>query len=170
MSRVDRISHVVMFMSFTGLALTGAMLWVPAKGLLWIPAWVHFVELRFWGHRFFALILVIISLYHIGYALFTRRGRLLLRELIPGPKDLKHIIQNLIFMVGLRKEPPRMPWFNYAEKMEYWAFAWGSFVMTFTGGIMLLEKYGPKFWVDVARIIHSLEAILAVLAIVVWHF
>lgn len=170
MNQTDRVSHVIMFMSFTGLALTGAFLWIPAERLQWIPAWMHLVEIRFWGHRFFALILTLISLFHIGYAIFTPRGRLMLKEMFPKPVDILHLIQNMAFMVGLRKTPPKMPWFNYAEKMEYWAFAWGSFVMTFTGVVMMIEQYGPKFWVDVARIIHSLEAILAVLAIVVWHF
>ncbi|MCF7797442.1 MAG: cytochrome b/b6 domain-containing protein [Lentisphaeria bacterium] len=170
MNKTDRVSHIIMFSSFTGLALTGALLWVPAEQLNWLPDWLYLVEVRFWGHRFFALILTLISLFHIGYAIFTKRGRGLLAEMFPKPSDALHIFQNIAFMLGMRKEPPQMPWFNYAEKMEYWAFAWGSFVMTFTGVVMMLEQLGPKFWVDVARIIHSLEAILAVLAIVVWHF
>ncbi len=63
--------------------------------------------------------------------------------------------------------------FTYAEKMEYWALVWGMFVMASTG-LMAWFKVGvgervPGWWVDVAITIHFYEAVLATLAIVVWH-
>ena len=57
--------------------------------------------------------------------------------------------------------------------MEYWALVWGMFVMA-TTGLMAWFKVGvgervPGWWVDVAITIHFYEAVLATLAIVVWH-
>lgn len=171
LNKAERISHVIMFMSFTGLAVTGAFLWIPpVNELSWVPDWLFSGELRQWLHRIFAVALTAVSIYHIGYAIFTKRGRTQIMAMMPKVVDAQNIFQNLAYLLHLRNEPPQMPYFNYAEKMEYLAFAWGTIVMTATGLILWLEHLGPKFWVDVARLVHSLEAILAVLAIIVWHF
>ncbi len=171
LNKAERISHVIMFSSFTGLAITGALLWIPPiNQVSWVPDWIFLGALRQWIHRIFAIGLTAVSIYHMGYAVFTKRGRFLLMAMIPKPVDAKNIVQNIAYLLNLRKEAPKMPYFNYAEKMEYLAFAWGTLVMTATGVILWLEHLGSKFWVDVARLVHSLEAILAVLAIIVWHF
>ena len=61
-----------------------------------------------------------------------------------------------------------------AEKAEYWALVWGSFVMIITGAMLIFTetvlRLWPKVWHDVAQVIHFYEAVLATLAIVVWHF
>jgi len=58
--------------------------------------------------------------------------------------------------------------------MEYWAVVWGTIIMGVTG-LMIWFKLGTTHWlprwvIDVATTIHYYEAILACLAIVVWHF
>jgi adenylate kinase len=58
--------------------------------------------------------------------------------------------------------------------MEYWAVLWGTIIMGVTG-LMIWFKLGTTLWlprwsIDVATTIHYYEAILACLAIVVWHF
>ncbi|HWT67256.1 MAG TPA: hypothetical protein VN151_14170, partial [Terracidiphilus sp.] len=60
------------------------------------------------------------------------------------------------------------------EKAEYWALVWGTALMGLTG-VMLWAKVTvgdllARWWVDVATAIHYYEAILATLAILVWHF
>ncbi len=171
LNKAERISHIIVFVSFSGLAITGALLWIPPiNEISWVPDWLFLGALRQWIHRIFAIALTLVSIYHIGYAILTKRGRTLLMAMIPKPVDAINIYQNLGYLLNLRKDPPKMPYFNYAEKMEYLAFAWGTLVMTATGIILWMEQLGPKFWVDVARLVHSLEAILAVLAIIVWHF
>jgi adenylate kinase len=74
----------------------------------------------------------------------------------------------------LAKEKPRFGRFGYPEKMEYWAVVWGTIIMGVTG-LMIWFKLGTTHWlprwcVDVATTVHYYEAILACLAIVVWHF
>lgn len=166
----ERISHVIMFVSFTLLALTGVMLWIPPAQFGTLTQWEYFMPARDWSHRVAAILLTLVSFYHVFYALFTKRGRALMLAMLPGPSDLKLVFHNMAFMLGRRKDRPPFGFFNYGEKMEYWAFAWGSVVMTGTGVILWFEQLGSKFVVDLARLVHSLEAILAVAAIVVWHF
>jgi len=59
-------------------------------------------------------------------------------------------------------------------KAEYWAVIWGTAVMAATGVLLWAVKYTlawlPKTWLDVATAVHFYEAVLATLAIVVWHF
>ena len=63
--------------------------------------------------------------------------------------------------------------FNYAEKIEYWAFIWGMVVMTLTGVLLWFENFSlsylPKMATDIATTIHFYEAVLATLSIFVWH-
>ena len=74
----------------------------------------------------------------------------------------------------MRKTPPPHRRWNYAEKAEYWALIWGSVVMIITGAMLIFTEHGaatlPKVWHDVAQVIHFYEALLATLAILVWHF
>ena len=63
---------------------------------------------------------------------------------------------------------------NYAEKMEYWAFFWGTLVMAASGFLLWFESVSlrvlPTWVIDAATAVHWYEAILATLAILVWHF
>ena len=98
----------------------------------------------------------------------------MLFDMLPVPKDATDILTNLRYYFGLGGKPARFGRFTYGEKMEYWALVWGTFVMATTGG-MLWFKVGvgnlvPRWWLDVATTVHFYEAILASLAIVVWHF
>ncbi len=60
------------------------------------------------------------------------------------------------------------------EKAEYWAVVWGAVVMAGSGLLLwannLAMRFLPKTWLDVATSVHFYEAVLATLAIVVWHF
>jgi cytochrome b subunit of formate dehydrogenase len=58
--------------------------------------------------------------------------------------------------------------------MEYWAVVWGTVIMGATGLMiwfkMEVTRFLPRWVVDVATTVHYYEAILACLAILVWHF
>jgi len=78
------------------------------------------------------------------------------------------------YLTGLSATKAKIGRFGYAEKMEYWAVVWGTIIMGVTGLMiwfkMDVTKFLPRWAVDVATTIHYYEAILACLAIVVWHF
>jgi cytochrome b subunit of formate dehydrogenase len=64
--------------------------------------------------------------------------------------------------------------FGYAEKAEYWAVVWGTWLMGASGALIWFKLYFtrwlPRWVVDVGITVHYFEAILATLAILVWHF
>lgn len=172
----ERLQHGTMALSFIILAITGFMLRYPDA---W---WVVSIrdlsplvfEIRSLLHRIFGVVMVVVSVYHVYYILFTPRGRRLVFDLLPKRTDIKETIGMIKYNFGLSTEKPQFGRFSYIEKAEYWALVWGTIVMSVTGIILwfdntfmgLLTKLG---W-DVARTIHFYEAWLAVLAIIVWHF
>jgi cytochrome b subunit of formate dehydrogenase len=80
----------------------------------------------------------------------------------------------LKYNVGLASAKPAFGRFCYIEKAEYWAMAWGTLLMTATGAILWFDNASmgaiTKLGFDISRLVHFYEAILATLAIVVWHF
>jgi formate dehydrogenase gamma subunit len=172
MSLSQRMQHVILAVSFIVLAVTGFALKFPDS---WIAKAMGSNEMfRRWSHRIAGVVLLVAGAYHIIYLLATREGRQLLKDLLPVKKDIKDVADNARYLTGLATAKPKIARFGYAEKMEYWAVVWGTIIMGATGLViwfkMDVTKFLPRWAVDVALTIHYYEAILACLAIVVWHF
>jgi cytochrome b subunit of formate dehydrogenase len=105
--------------------------------------------------------------------LHSRRGYSEFRALMPNFEDAKNVLQMLRFYFGLTRVPAAFGRFNYIEKFEYLAMGWGSTVMIVTGLLLWSPQISmlivPKWMMDIAFIVHSWEAILAFLAIIIWH-
>ena len=172
MTRNQRFQHMFLFTSFILLVLTGFALKFPDS---WFANLLGLSErVRSVTHRIAALILIAAGLYHVFYVAITRDGRRLLRDFLPAPKDAMDALGTMLYYLGLKSHKPEFARFNYAEKAEYWALVWGMFVMAGTG-VMLWAKvfFGdllPRWWLDIATAVHFYEAVLATLAIIVWHF
>jgi formate dehydrogenase gamma subunit len=170
----ERCQHASLALSFMVLVYSGFALKFPDT---WLFAWLVALEkgaaIRGWVHRGAAIVMVLACLWHLAY-LPTRRGRSLVLDMFPRYEDVKEVLQNLGYLLGLRAEPPRFDRFSYIEKAEYWALIWGSMVMVVTGFALWFEnlalRYAPKWTLDLATMVHYYEAWLATLAIIVWHF
>jgi cytochrome b subunit of formate dehydrogenase len=94
--------------------------------------------------------------------------------LLPEAKDVWDVWTTLRYHVGLSAQRPQFGRFNYGEKFEYWALVWGTMIMAGTGLMawfqLTVTRFLPGWWIDVALTIHLYEAILATLAILLWHF
>jgi cytochrome b subunit of formate dehydrogenase len=172
MSNNQRIQHLVLFTSFFVLVLTGFALKFPDS---WFASLLGMGEkVRGIAHRVAAVVLIGVGFYHLVYVALTREGRRLFVDFLPQPADAADVWTTMRYYLGLGGKKSEFARFNYAEKAEYWALVWGLFVMAGTG-IMLWAKvvFGnhlPRWWLDVATAIHFYEAVLATLAIIVWHF
>jgi cytochrome b subunit of formate dehydrogenase len=105
----------------------------------------------------------------VYYLVFRRDGRRWLWDMLPRPKDLKDFIHNLLYFINVKKEPPEFDRFSYKHKMEYGALILGTTLMSATGLLLWSESRWSKFVLDIATLVHSMEAVLACLAIMVWH-
>jgi formate dehydrogenase gamma subunit len=172
MSLSHRWQHAVLALSFITLAVTGFALKFPDSGL---AAMLGSSEpVRRWIHRIAGIVLLLVGLYHLIHILTTKEGRRLVRDLFPVKKDLDDIRCAIRYLAGWSDEKPKIGRFGYAEKMEYWAVLWGTIIMGATGLMIWFKldvtRFLPRWAVDVALTIHYYEAVLACLAIVVWHF
>jgi cytochrome b subunit of formate dehydrogenase len=83
------------------------------------------------------------------------------------------LIKTMAFNLGLRDEHPRMGRFNFEEKLEYWAVIWGMGIMILTGFMLwnpiATTRFLPGEAIPAAKTAHGNEAVLAVLAIIIWH-
>ena len=168
----QRTQHLLLLSSFIVLVLTGFALKFPDS---WFANLLGMGEhVRRLTHRAAAVVLIGSSLYHIVYLGYSREGRRSFRDILPTLQDVTGCWHNLLYYLGLRAQKPEFGRFNYAEKAEYWALVWGVIVMA-TTGLMLWAKVAvgnhlPRWWLDAATAVHYYEAVLATLAIVVWHF
>ena len=168
----QRWQHLVLFTSFIILVITGFALKFPES---WFAHVFGMGEhLRGIIHRIAGVALISAGIYHVFYVIRAREGRRLLMDIAPKPSDAFDALKAMRYYLGLSKEKPEFGRFNYAEKAEYWALVWGTALMGVTG-VMIWAKVWVgdllgRWGVDVATSIHYYEAILATLAILVWHF
>jgi cytochrome b subunit of formate dehydrogenase/mono/diheme cytochrome c family protein len=170
----QRMEHIILLITFTGLALTGlpqkyaAQEW--AKTLITLLGGIESVRII---HRFLATLLLAEAIFHggvISYKLFVLGRR---ATMIPGLRDLRDVLGWIGFNLGLRKQHPHFPRYNFGEKAEYLAVVWGVVIMALTGFMMwnpiATTRFIPGNVIPAARSAHGSEALLAVLSIIIWH-
>ncbi len=169
-----RIEHVISIASFTVLAVTGlpqkyiAAEW--AQTMIRVLGGIEFVRQV---HHLAAIVLMLETVFHLtglGYRMLVRRVRL---TMLPSVTDVTDALGVFLYNLGLRKDRPQGGRYTFEEKAEYWAFAWGTIVMVITGFMMwnpiATATFFPGQFIPAAKAAHGGEALLAVLAIIVWH-
>jgi cytochrome b subunit of formate dehydrogenase len=173
-SLVQRIEHWAQMASFFGLGLTG----LPQKfvGNDWAETMIGLmggIEVVRTIHHASAIVMALACIYHtiaVAYKVFVLRVRW---TMFPRLDDLLDALDVMRHNIGLTKDFPKMDRFTFEEKAEYWAFVWGAVVMGLTGFLMWnpinAVRFIPGDLIPAAKAAHGGEAILAVLAIIVWH-
>jgi cytochrome b subunit of formate dehydrogenase len=178
MSRVQRVQHLLLALSFTILVLTGFPLRFAEVD------WMHYPLYLFGGfegariiHRIAGVLMVVNWVWHVGYLLlawkqcgFTFKSW----TMWPRWKDVTDLIDSLKYYFSLAPAPPRYTRFQFREKFDYFADMWGTIVMGFTGFVMWfpadLGNHLPTWMFGISYIAHSYEGLLAMMAIIIWHF
>jgi hypothetical protein len=132
-------------------------------------------------HRLGAVILFGVFVAHLFrvYRLLQRRKQSLW-QLITGPdsilfttRDLREFLQSIKWFFG-RGPRPHYGRYTYWEKFDYFAVLWGILIIGSTGMLLwfpeLFTRVVPGWLINVATIIHSDEALLAVGFIFTIHF
>ena len=181
-TRLNRALHAIMIVSFMSLALTGMTLKFSYTG------WAVTLSRLFGGfetagyiHRVAAVFMFGIFFVHLGDLWKTaRRENKKLRSLLTGPetmlptrKDLDDFLGSLRWFLGRGPRPQYGRW-TYWEKFDYFAVFWGIFVIGSTGLMLWFPEFFTNFFpgwlINVATVIHSDEALLAVGFIFTVHF
>jgi cytochrome b subunit of formate dehydrogenase len=195
MNLVERIQHFLLIFSMGTLMLTGLpLIFTELKIFKSIFAFEKAFYFRGILHRVAAVVLIVNIVWHVLTTVFTKRGRSNFKELLPKVQDVKDAWNLFWHNVGLTRfllkkgvgkaffdkhpallfeKEPEFGRYNFIEKFEYWAVAWGSFVMILSGFFMWKVELSLKLfplWVhDIFVIVHGYEAMLAFLAVIIWH-
>jgi cytochrome b subunit of formate dehydrogenase len=178
----QRVTHLFVIISFMSLALTGMML--KFSGM----AWARFIADLLGGvavartiHRTAAIITFGYFAYHLSSLIRLKRQRKTsLRRFIFGENslmfnrnDMKDFFNTVRWFLGLGPRPQYGRW-TYWEKFDYFAVFWGVAVIGTSGLMLWLPEFFthilPGWLINVAMIIHSDEALLAVGFIFTVHF
>jgi cytochrome b subunit of formate dehydrogenase len=175
--RSDRVQHLLMLVSFLVLTVTG----LPQK---YIHLNSHYLDdlIDLMGgletvrvvHRWAATVLMLVTAYHllaVAHRVLVRRVSL---SMLPRYQDVVDAWQAVRYNLGFAKSRPRMDRFTWEEKVEYWSLIWGTIVMIATGFMLwnpiATARFLPGQWIPAAQVVHGGEALLAILAVLVWHF
>jgi cytochrome b subunit of formate dehydrogenase len=168
-----RLQHLLNIVTFIVLMATGLPLIVSWTGLhrAFVGSARAFL-IRGMLHRAAAVVLIANFLWHVLYTVFSEAGREHFREMVPRAGDLRDAVRTLGHNLGFAA-PPALGRFGFVEKFEYWSFLWGSFVMIVSGffiwDVDLSLRLFPPWVRGIFLIVHSYEAVLALLAILIWH-
>ena len=173
--RSQRLEHLVVLVSTGILALTGLPQRYHEAGISrTLINTMGGIEIVRNVHHFFAILLAVGAFYHIirvMYGILAKGTRL---TMIPTFRDVAEAWQMLMYFLGRTKEKPRFDRYTFAEKVEYWALVWGTAIMGITGFIMWFPTKATLFlegwWIPVSKMAHGWEAVLATLALLLWHF
>jgi cytochrome b subunit of formate dehydrogenase len=174
LDRHFRIAHWLVLISFPILAVTGFALkfpdaWWARPFILWRGRF----DLRGSIHRIAAVVLLVALGYHVVHLIFDKRARRLMSRMAPQIRDLRELQDMVSYNLGFSAVRPVIGEFTYGQKIEYLAFIWGTIVMALSGLALwfntLALRYFPKWVLDAATAVHYYEAILATLAILIWH-
>lgn len=179
---LHRRLHIMVVTSFLGLAITGMVLKFSYLGWAqWIAELLGGAESAGFIHR----VCAVITFAYFGIHVFD-----IIREkkkegkgwraylfgadsMIPNRQDLRELTGTLKWFIGLGPRPEYGRW-TYWEKFDYFAVFWGVAIIGSTGLLLWFPEFFTLFlpgWiVNVATIIHSDEALLAVAFIFTVHF
>ena len=181
-TRLNRILHILMIISFITLALTGMSLKFS------YTEWAVILSKFFGGfesagylHRFAAVIMISVFFTHLIDLIRMKRKEFgSWKKFLSGDnsmvfnkKDLQDFIGSLKWFLGKGDRPDYGRW-TYWEKFDYFAVFWGMVVIGSTGLTLwfpeLFTRVFPGWFINVATIIHSDEALLATGFIFTVHF
>lgn len=195
MNRAERLQHALLMASFAVLLVTGLPGLAGEGGLAGLVAGRGGASaLRGNVHRAAALALVAGLVWHALYTVFSVRGRRNFRDKLPRWRDVKDAVSVFGHNIGLaaflrrrglfrgffERHPfwrfdrrPETGRYGFVEKFEYWSLHWGSAVMVLTGFFLwrsdLSLKVFPLWLHQVFVVAHGYEAVLALVAVVLWH-
>jgi cytochrome b subunit of formate dehydrogenase len=179
-TRLNRVLHVVMIISFIGCAATGMSL--KFSSTKWASVLSHLLggfQTAGFIHRVCAVLMIGLFLTHLVDVVRRRKGTPWIKYLlgpntmVPTLKDAKEFVATVKFFLGRGERPAYSRW-TYWEKFDYMGVFWGMVVIGGTGLALWFPVFVthllPGWALNVATIIHSDEALLATGFIFTVHF
>jgi cytochrome b subunit of formate dehydrogenase len=172
-----RFIHVLVMVSFAGSTVSGMAL--KFRTATWARVAMQLmggVPGEAWLHRVCAIIIAFYCLLHFVFIIFyvAKHKTEVFRgpSMLGRPQDVVDLWNNFLYFIG-KKPRPKFGRFTYWEKFDYWAVFWGVLIIGLSGLVLwfpeLSTRFLPGIAINVAQIMHSDEAVLAVGFIFVVH-
>jgi formate dehydrogenase gamma subunit len=124
-------------------------------------------------HRITGLGLTAVTCLHILAAVYGVLFRKWQPSMVIHKNDFTAVIDNLKYYLGLTDRPAICDRFDYKQKFEYWGVVIGGLLMAITGLTLwfptVVVRFLPGELIPIAKALHTNEAMLAFLVIVIWH-
>jgi formate dehydrogenase subunit gamma len=169
-----RFQHAAIILLFGLLLLTGMpQKWPYAEASRWVIGHLGGIFVTRWLHRAAGIAFSGLLVAHLAVAIIgvvTRRAQ---PSMLLSRKDFRDAIDNLRYYTGYAETPPPFGRFDYRQKFEYWGLIFGAMIMALSGFILyfpiLLSRVLPAELIPAAKVMHSAEALLAFLIVLIWH-
>ncbi|MCB0751114.1 MAG: hypothetical protein KDC52_06540 [Ignavibacteriae bacterium] len=176
-----RFTHLLIVISFLSLAVTGMIIkFSDVSVFQTLSDFLGGYQVTGFIHRVGAIITFIYFALHLHF-LFRKRRETSAKYLFTGEnsmmfnkRDFTEFIATMKWFFGKGPRPDYGRW-TYWEKFDYFAVFWGVAVIGFSGLILWFPEIFtyigiPGWFINIATIIHSDEALLAVGFIFTVHF
>jgi formate dehydrogenase gamma subunit len=170
----DRLQHTLVIVIFMLLIVTGMpQKWPYAELSRWMIEQMGGIYAVRWLHRASGIAFAGLAVAHLATVIAGLITRRLKPSLLLTRKDFRDTIDNLRYYLGREENPPRFGRFDYRQKFEYWGIIFGSAIMILSGFVLYFPiefaRVLPADLIPAAKVMHSYEALLALLIVLVWH-
>ncbi len=181
-NRLPRYLHILVIISFLGLAISGMTL-----KFSYLP-WAQWLSRFLGGYQsagFIHRVCATITFFYFGrhlIDLFKRKSSTGVswidflghpNSMLPKKRDFVEFGQTLKWFIGMGPRPEYGRW-TYWEKFDYFAVFWGVTIIGSSGLLLWFPEFFtrilPGWFINIATIIHSDEALLATGFIFTVHF
>lgn len=124
-------------------------------------------------HRATGVLFAVLTVQHIVVACAGVLFRGWQPSMVIYKKDFTDALDNLRYYFGTAPHPARCDRFDYKQKFEYWGVVIGGVLMIATGLALwfptAVTRFLPGVMIPVSKALHTNEALLAFLVIIIWH-
>lgn len=169
-----RFQHAAVILLFGLLLLTGMpQKWPYIDASRWVIEHLGGIFVVRWLHRAAGIAFSGLLVAHLAVAITVIMTRRTPPSMLLSRKDFGDAIDNLRYYVGQAEEPPKFGRFDYRQKFEYWGLIFGALIMALTGFVLyfpiFVSRVLPAELIPAAKVMHSAEALLAFLIVLIWH-
>jgi signal transduction histidine kinase/cytochrome b subunit of formate dehydrogenase len=170
-----RIEHWLLAGCFVALLITGLPQKFSDAGLsVWVINALGGIDNARFLHRVLASIFMIEAILHLGEIALSILQRRFKPSMLITFRDFRDAFHTLRYSIGLIADKPAFDRYDYRQKFEYWGIIFGAVIMITTGLVLWFPTYATRILpgqiVPAAKEMHSGEALMALLIIVIWHF
>jgi formate dehydrogenase subunit gamma len=169
-----QFQHAAMILLFGVLLVTGMpQKWPYLEASRWIIESLGGIFAVRWLHRAGGIVFAILLGAHLAVVIAGVTTRRVAPSMMFTGKDFRDAIGYLRYCVGWTETRPLFGRFDYRQKFEYWGLVFGAVIMSLSGFILYfsiwVSRLLPAELIPAAKAMHSNEALLALLIILVWH-